>query len=267
MIFAPWWMLLFLLLGGKRKDRGEPKSAPLPQPTPAPPGRTDTSAPTLDPFFAAWRTRTFALLPRARTGAAWVGRMSKLLKSDAVGAAAARWIGIESGGNPRAGSSLNERGLAQVAKGTLAELGLTEADYAAMASPATTDDEHAKFAAKVISGETNLALKRAPVATDWGPEAIGVGKLRHGLPLLLRELAEQRVMRPTIAATIDAARAGSFKPSARLASFGGGKHKVTGKPVDDLIIRFLGSAAVVAHGDDAPRLFRAPDGGAPRGNV
>lgn len=255
MLFA-WWPLLLLFLGiGKKKPASSPReSSPALPGAPAAPGTP--ALPPADAFVAAWKKRTTDLLPRSRQGAAWVTRMTALMGSPEGGAAASRWIGIESGGNAHSPTtSLSERGLAQVAKKSLAELGLTEADYAAMAALDTSDNRHALMAAKVIKGEIRLALKRAPVAAlGWGPGAIGIGKLRHGLPLLLAELADQKIIQPSIAATCDAARV-QFRPSKRLASFGGGKFAVTGKPVDDLLIRFLGSAAVVAHGDDAPNLF------------
>lgn len=247
---------LLLLLTSKRK--GAASSAPVPRPN----GKS---------FAAAWADRATALNKRAKGGDAWVARMSKLLGGAAVGAAAGRWIGIESGGDPRNESRLSERGLAQVSKASLAELGLTPADYEAMASARTTDDQHAALAAKVIVGEMQATKDRKAPAPGWGPpvgtatglltlNGIGIGKLRHGLPLLVKELAEQGHLRTTIPFTIRSALIGAigaaepkprFKPSARLAAFGKGDSAITGDPAQDLLLRFLCSAAVVAHGADA----------------
>jgi hypothetical protein len=227
-------------------------------------------------FAQAWAERATALNKRGAGGNPWVARMTALLGNAPAGVAAGRWIGIESGGDPRNESKLNERGLAQVSKQSLKELGLTEADYVAMASARTTDDAHAALAAKVIGGEMLVVSKSVGVrAPDpgWGPpvgpsafyaggdrvsvNGIGIAKLRHGLPLLVRELKDQGHLRVTIPLTIRSALTGAigagtpkprFKPSARLAAFA---TPVTGNVAADLLLRFLCSAAVVAHGTDA----------------
>jgi len=238
---------ILLLLLGKRSGRRpltdrSPRSPALPA-----------------PFIDAWKTRTLALVKRAASGDLWVPKMAALLGSQLAGAAAGRWIGIESGGDPRAQSRLGERGLAQVMRGTLAELGMGDSEWNAMISPRTTDDEHAAIAARVMRGEVkladNVANRHSANIVHWGPLRLGAGKLRHGLPLLLRELAEQGILRPFIGETITAARVAPFRPSARLASFAGKQHAVTGNVVDDLMIRFLGSAAVVAQGESAVTMF------------
>ncbi len=236
-------------------------------------------------FAALWADRCNALMKRARTGASWAPRMAKLLGSDEAGAAAARWIGIESGGDPRAESKLGERGLAQVMVKTAPELGLTKLEIDKMTSARTTDDEHARLAAKVIvgtmlaaSGGTSRGVIASGPPPGWGPailmpdgqfsvNGIGVAKLRHALPLMLKELILSGIesgtvghMRSTIPLTLRSALTGAigsgtpqpvWTPSARLAAFVKGAHALTGNPAADLFLRFLTSAAVVAHAEDA----------------
>lgn len=202
--------------------------------------------------------------------------MAARLGSAAAGDAAARWIGIESGGNPRASSSLNERGLAQVSKQSLKELGLTEADFAAMDNARTTDDQHADMAAIVMANELIRVAGSPPNPQQWGPPigpqvdigkgrklvlgesvaamGIGAAKLRHGLPLLVKEMREQNILRPTIKQTVDVARS-SFNPSARLASFGKGVHATMGVSSHDLMLRFMIPVAVISLGDSAVGMF------------
>jgi len=225
-------------------------------------------------FADEWDRRVKALLKRAKGGDAWVPRMTLRLGSPEAGAAAGRWIGIESGGDPRNTSTLDERGLAQVSKQSLAELGLTDADFAAMDNARTTDDQHADFAAAVMSGELIAVAKGKPAidVSKWGPRVgpvvklpggrtltlgatpaaygIGVAKLRHGLPLFLSELRAEGLVRDSIPATLAAVRA-SFKPSPRLAAFAGGTSAIMGVPSHDLALRFLAPVAVVAAGDAA----------------
>lgn len=267
-------LLLLLLLSGKKK--GSPVST-----TPA---KQLPSADRKD-FQGAWRDRCTALMKRAKGGAAWAPRMAKRLGSDAAGAAAGRWIGIESGGDPRISSKLGERGLAQVSEQSLKELGLSAADYAAMINARTTDDQHADFAARVIFGEVVAVIAGGSKCPDpgWGPPlgpsvltgnavtvaGIGAGKLRHGLPLLVKELRDGGYLKTSILATITAMLGGAgapvndngarlpFKPSDRLASFGKGSATVTGDPVKDLIIRFFGSVAVICFAESAADLANA----------
>lgn len=232
-------------------------------------------------FANAWKSRTTELMGRARGGAAWVPRMTALFGTAAAGAAAGRWFGIESGGDPRASSKLDERGLAQVSQVELGELGLKPADFDAMTSARTTDDHHAALAARVIFGEIAAATKsigsRAP-DPGWGPalgpgpatlgvvtvNGIGIAKLRHGLPLLVRELGEQNHIRTSIDATIRSMLTGGtvlvaggsvkvapFAPSERLQAFAKGANAVTGDPTRDLALRFLAPAAVVSLAEHA----------------
>lgn len=235
-----------------------------------------------DKFAEAWATRASQLNRRAAEGLRWADRFAAILGNAPVGLAASRWAGIESSGDPRKSSTMNERGLAQVSKGSLKDLGLTEADYNAMASAQTTDDAHAALAAKVMLGEALGVARlgaRGP-SPGWGPpigpmaqlggkvliDGLGIAKLRHGLPLLVRELHVQGHLRSSIPLTIRSALLGSesvtgpkprYTPSKRAAAFA---TKVTGDPAADLLLRFLCSAAVVAHGELAIPMGAAAKG-------
>lgn len=270
-----------LLLGSRKKSQSASTAAPDGRPL------------SRGSFAAAWRERAEQLVKRAESGKSWAARLAKRLGSKEAGEAASRWIGIESGGDPRNTSSLDERGLAQVSKQSLAELGLTEADFAAMNSARTTDEQHADMAAAVIAGEVVSVSAGGDkgISPGWGPKlgptidigkgrllsfgatpaslGIGIAKVRHGLPLLLKELRAQGHIRTTIPLTIRSAlgeksevTSGPFKPSARLAAFATGKFSVTGDPARDLLLRFLIPAAVVAHGAEA-----IPMGGAAKENA
>lgn len=229
---------------------------------------------TTSKLSTAWVKRVNDLAARARSGAAWAPRMAARLGTNDAGAAAARWIGIESGGDPRNVSTLGERGLAQIMERSLPGLGMTRAEFDAMISPRTTDDQHADMAAKIIRNTVLKADKAGMRAPDWGPgvnadvrahniltvNGIGVGKLQHGLPLLLKELNEQGLLQTSLLGTL-VAMAARYKPSELVASFGRGKHAVTGVPRHDLLLRFLAPAAVVAFAEGAANFAPALETG------
>lgn len=250
--------LMMLLVGSKKKgkDLPAPKSdlpAPLPPrpgtPAPLPPAPVETRR---SRFVNLWRDRARALLKRGASGQRWIPFMVKYLGSDAA-AAAGRWIGIESGGNPLAVSSMGERGLAQIMEKSLVDLKVSRDEWDAMSRPSTSEDTHAKIAAKIMSNEVANASKllQGMSGIEWG--SLAIGKLRHALPLMLRELHDQGMIRDTIPATINVALFSDkpWKPSARLAAFAGGKHAITGDAATDLFLRFMVPASVVALGESA----------------
>lgn len=227
-----WLVLLFLFFAGKspRRANGGPPSENVGE---------------------AWRKRIGPLLARARSGARWVPLFTSNFEDGPSGAAAGRWVGIESGGNPLASTKLHEYGLAQVmVPGSASELGLSDRDIAAMKDPKTPDVIHAAIAAKVMRAEVRKASARLPGVKDWGAADLALGKLRHGLPLMLRELAEQDLLLPSLRATVVRA-AQHYKPSERAAKYARGAHELTGNRGQDLVLRFLAPAAVVAFAEDA----------------
>jgi hypothetical protein len=242
-------------------------------------GRSATPT-TRAQFANAWKQRCVELMARARTGAAWAPRMSAVLGSDLAGAAAARWIGIESGGNAVAVSPLAERGLAQVSPGSFAELGLSQADFDAMNDPKTPADRQAQLAGRVmfacVAKATQIAGFRMP-PPEWGPalgpsalttqtvslNGIASGKVYHALPALAVELAKQNHWRTTIPLTVRSMLTGGFinvagrgqvevkpfAPTDQLARFARGKEARTGDVVMDLALRFLAPAAVIGRAE------------------
>lgn len=196
---------------------------------------------TLILFDQAWEKRCRELLKRATTGARWVPDLERGGLAPDAAVSAARWIGIESGGNPLARSPLDERGLAQSMKH-----GHTAAEWAALANPKTTSDVHVKLAIKTIT----TAVKGTTGQTTLTPQTIGLGKLYHGLPLMVKELRNQGLLKETVAATLVAMIDG-YKPSAKVASFVKGKNATLGNPVADLALRFVAAPAVIAYGDAA----------------
>ena len=84
-----------------------------------------------------------ATQPRAM---AWAPYFLDVGETPAVADALARWSGIESGGDPHAVSSLNERGLLQVGPQTQSEGGISKADWNELTNPDTLPNEQARIA-------------------------------------------------------------------------------------------------------------------------
>jgi hypothetical protein len=112
----------------------------------------------------------------------------------AVAEAAARWIGIESGGHgagdPKGVSSQGERGLAQITKtSALNEGALTKAEWDSLADKNTSQDEQARIAWKVMQWCYSRATKYihgAPPAHDQIAQ-LWYGKLYHQRPVDVRD--------------------------------------------------------------------------------
>jgi hypothetical protein len=135
-----------------------------------------------------------ALLKRANTEHAefWMAILtdpSGLNLPASTAAAVCRWFGIESSGNALTVSKSGERGLAQITHtSAIDEKALTPAEWAAMISPSTTNEEHARIAWKVIEWCYSRATKYiyGPLPTDE-IDQIWYAKLYHQRPVDVRD--------------------------------------------------------------------------------
>jgi hypothetical protein len=196
-------------------------------------------------FAAAWKDRTSKLAKRARAGDRW---KSAFFPAFGAGAdAAARWVGIGSGGKTTTKTSMGEYGLAQGMKENY-----SAADWKAVRDPKTTDAQHVAIAERLILKSTIGATGSAKTTAT----TLGLGKLYHALPLLVRELRTQGLLKASVLETLPGVLA-SYKPSAKVVSYVKGAQAVTGNAVQDLALRFLAPAAVVSYGDAAITLLDA----------
>jgi hypothetical protein len=124
--------------------------------------------------------------------------------SPALAAGLARWAGIESSGNPLAVSPAKgskkrpggERGLLQVT-GTTSEGIYTDPEWAAMQSPSTRNEEHARLALKLYRAMLVRARRRIsnpPPAADVA-SALWYAKIQHARPV---DVTEARLHGPAL---------------------------------------------------------------------
>ena len=130
-----------------------------------------------------------SLLRRADQASEWVSILVYDLGiPEAEAAADARWFGIESSGVATATSSQGERGLAQITKtSALTEKALTQAEWDAMASVTTSEQEQARIALKVIAWCYVRASKYIKVPPIDPIEHIWYAKLYHQSPVDVRD--------------------------------------------------------------------------------
>lgn len=122
------------------------------------------------------------LVKRAATGRRWEPVFESVGASPTLAAGLARWVGIESGGNPRAVSRLDERGLLQ-ALPTTRKAFFTDEEWAKLGDPATTDEEHARLALKEFAWLLKQArVKIANISDDDEAGQLFAAKLYHQRP-------------------------------------------------------------------------------------
>jgi len=114
---------------------------------------------------------------------AWAADLAAAGASDGLSRALARWIGLESSGNPRAVSKLGERGLLQTTQTTAKEGAMSAADWQATQDPATPRGEHARAALAQFHYHVNRAQKYVPGwPGDNTFDAVWYAKLHHQRP-------------------------------------------------------------------------------------
>jgi hypothetical protein len=100
---------------------------------------------------------------------AWAPYFQDVGEIPSVADALARWSGIESGGDPEAISSLNERGLLQVGPQTMSEGGISQADWDALTARDTLPNTQAVLAAhywRWLFSRAKAHLATAPSDND-----------------------------------------------------------------------------------------------------
>lgn len=268
------WLLVLLLLGGKKKTSAptETPRIPAPPPNPVLPApkvpapivlpQTVVTLPAAGPVSPDILDRIAALLKRALTGARWIPLFDHALSvrlpllppsvrqewSRDLGA----WAGLESGGNPMAKSSLGEIGLLQIGLDTLSDMIkagiLSAADESALRSSSTPDAIHADIAVRFFLGLISAVKRKAPAYTDPADQ-IWAAKMQHALPLMLTELGAQGILG---ANRVDAHRNfARYKPSAKVASFADPAMSKKSGASFGLEWRFFPPADVVADGENA----------------
>lgn len=160
------------------------------------------------------RITRLAARANQKAALAWIPVLERAGASREEAAGLARWIGIESSGNPLAKSKLGERGLLQIMDVTRKEAGFTDAEWGRMADKATTPETHAAMALKQYRWHVKragLAIPPARSATD----ALWYAKAHHTRPADLRATT----MRPdaATAARFAATRAKTPREKLRLA--------------------------------------------------
>lgn len=137
------------------------------------------------------------LQKRAATGARWQRIFESLGVAPALAAGLARWVGIESGGNPRAVSRLGERGLLQ-ALPTTRKAFFSDEEWAELANPQTSDERHASLALKEFSWLATQAGKMVRDLPDISdPGILFFAKMYHQRP---KDLQDVKLSGPAAAA-------------------------------------------------------------------
>jgi hypothetical protein len=133
------------------------------------------------------------LVARANQAAAkaWVTLFKGQDVPPLLAEALARWAGIESSGNPLIPSKIGERGLLQIGAKSFADAKkdgiLTDADWAALSSPATTPAEHARLSYKIANWLWTRARKYVKNPPEDYISGVWYSKLYHQRPVNVRD--------------------------------------------------------------------------------
>lgn len=135
-----------------------------------------------------------ATQPRAM---AWAPYFVDVGETPAVSDALARWAGIESGGDPRAVSSLNERGLLQVGPQTQSEGGISADDWRELVNSDTLPNTDARIASHYWRWLLGRATKHLPSVPMDGTNAVWFAYAYHQRP---KDFTEWGTLPPNAAA-------------------------------------------------------------------
>lgn len=166
-------VVLLLLAGKKALASTAPKPAAGAPPRPPDPTGAGLMKRANQAGASAW-AKTFVSVPDQ-------------VISPLSAAALARWAGIESSGKPVNTSRLNERGLMQAGPQTVAEGGLTQADWEALNSAATPRAKHAQIAIKYVDWLAQRAMAHVARPPTDPIELIWYAKLYHQRPVDVRD--------------------------------------------------------------------------------
>lgn len=131
-----------------------------------------------------------ALMKRANQKAAlaWASIFADHPVSPLVAGELARWAGLESSGNPLAQSRLNERGLMQAGAQTVAEGGLTPAEWDALIDPKTSKKAHADLAIAYVDWLARHAATHLLSDPIDPVDRVWYAKLYHQRPVDVRDV-------------------------------------------------------------------------------
>lgn len=176
---------LFLLGGGALLASGRVRAGtPTVKRAPGADAYDDTATPDVDA-----QGDGLALLARAEQKAAsdWAVLFMDHPVSPLTAQALARWSGIESSGNARAVSSLDERGLLQAGPQTVSEGGMTQADWDRIVAPTTSNKENAGIMVRYADWLWKRAATHIADAPKDPVDQIWYAKLYHQWPVDVRD--------------------------------------------------------------------------------
>lgn len=173
-----------LYFKGKGGAAVTPKQLPPTSTKTAP--TTKTTAPAKSPTTT--NKRLAGLRGRAYQKAAqdWIPVLERLGATSEEAAGLARWIGIESSGNPLARSQIGERGLLQCTEATRKLVPFTDSEWNMMASAATSRETHARLALKQYAFHVNRAKIGGGPPARPARDALWYAKAHHMRPADLR---------------------------------------------------------------------------------
>lgn len=178
---------ILLFLGWLFLQKGKNGAAAPTKPgTPTEPGK---AVPIVSPALPFGSPSKYVARANQQRAKDWTPLLVKAGASPEVAEKLARWIGLESSGNPLALSRIGERGLLQSTKTTALKTKLfTPTQWEELQSPKTTRERHAalamhQYAFHVRRAKMRVSNPPAPTSADW----VFYAKLDHTRPVDLQE--------------------------------------------------------------------------------